>query len=113
MSRPTEPVGNCQCGGAVREWEKNFSVPDVKQRFGKSFWVRKLRRLRQSTCSMAKQLHWSLGRNRGGGVASYSDDGLCFLEIFMKLEIFSHISRYTAFFSQFQLSIVVSFIKTF
>jgi DNA topoisomerase-1 len=42
MSKPTEPVGNCQCGGAVKEWDKNFQCAGCKATIWKEFLGKKI-----------------------------------------------------------------------
>jgi DNA topoisomerase-1 len=41
-SKPTEPVGNCQCGGAVKEWDKNFQCAGCKATIWKEFLGKKI-----------------------------------------------------------------------
>lgn len=42
MSKPTEPVGNCQCGGAVKEWDKSFQCAGCKATIWKEFLGKKI-----------------------------------------------------------------------
>lgn len=42
MSKPTEPVGNCQCGGAVKEWDKNFQCAGCRAMVWKEFLGKKI-----------------------------------------------------------------------
>lgn len=42
MSKPAEPVGNCKCGGAVKEWDKSFQCSGCKATVWKEFMGKKL-----------------------------------------------------------------------
>jgi DNA topoisomerase-1 len=42
MSKPTEPVGNCKCGGAVKEWDKSFQCQGCKATIWKEFFGKKV-----------------------------------------------------------------------
>lgn len=42
MSKPTEPVGNCKCGGGVKEWDKSFQCQGCKATVWKEFMSKKL-----------------------------------------------------------------------
>jgi DNA topoisomerase-3 len=42
MSKPTEPVGNCQCGGAVKEWDKSFQCAGCRATIWKEFLGKKI-----------------------------------------------------------------------
>lgn len=42
MSKPMEPVGNCKCGGAVKEWEKSFQCSGCKTTVWKEFLGKKI-----------------------------------------------------------------------
>lgn len=42
MSKPMEPVGNCGCGGAVKEWDKSFQCSGCKATVWKEFLGKKI-----------------------------------------------------------------------
>lgn len=42
MTKPAEPVGNCKCGGAVKEWDKSFQCQGCKATVWKEFMSKKL-----------------------------------------------------------------------
>lgn len=42
MTKPTEPVGNCKCGGAVKEWDKSFQCSGCKATIWKEFLGKKI-----------------------------------------------------------------------
>lgn len=42
MSKPTEPVGKCKCGGDVKEWDKSFQCSGCKATIWKEFLGKKI-----------------------------------------------------------------------
>lgn len=42
MGKPAEPVGNCKCGGAIKEWDKSFQCQECKTTVWKDFMSKKL-----------------------------------------------------------------------
>lgn len=42
MSKPTEAIGKCKCGGDVKEWDKNFQCAGCKATIWKEFLGKKI-----------------------------------------------------------------------
>jgi DNA topoisomerase-3 len=42
MSKPTEPVGKCKCGGDVKEWDKSFQCAGCRATIWKEFLGKKI-----------------------------------------------------------------------
>lgn len=42
MTKPSDPVGNCGCGGAVKEWDKSFQCSGCKATVWKEFLGKKI-----------------------------------------------------------------------
>lgn len=45
MTKPTEPVGKCKCGGDIKEWDKSFQCASCKATIWKEFLGKKITKM--------------------------------------------------------------------
>lgn len=66
MSKPTEPVGKCKCGGDVKEWDKSFQCAGCRATIWKEFLGKKITKTQAVNLLNGKTISLSGLKSRAG-----------------------------------------------